>query len=466
MPGGGFDDGNREIPGGLAGPVRRVLVVGAGIAGLTVANALHHAGVDCTVLEARSRIGGRLHTLDMAGSRVDLGGSWMHHPSGNPLRRFARDAGVECRPGDPLPTLAAFDVPTGRWLSAEDVERGLTGDLGGFVPALAALREQLGPNASAADGIEAFLATTGLADDALRRARQGLRASVEADAAGAAERQSLEWLWTQDEYDDDYFGDLPRHGYSSLVDAMASGLDVRLEWPVARIDLTDEGVSVSSESGQTETGSHIVVGVPLGVLKSRRLAFGPPLPPERVAVVSRLGFGRYEKVVLAFATPFWREAGWSHLVLFPPDPAQPAAWVFDLDAFGIGPILVCHVFHSAAGHVAAADPTAAAQWVTDQLTAVLDGPCPQPLAVAVTGWADDPFAAGAYTHVTPECSNADLDLLGTPVAGRILFAGEHTQSARVGYADGAMTSGIREAKRLLGLPEVTLGRTTSEVGDR
>ena len=60
----------------------------------------------------------------------------------------------------------------------------------------------------------------------------------------------------------------------------------------------------------------------------------------------------------------------------------------------------------------------------------------------------------------PGCSNADLDLLGAPVAGRILFAGEHTHSARVGYADGAMTSGIREAKRLLGLPEVTLSRTT------
>ena len=94
--------------------------------------------------------------------------------------------------------------------------------------------------------------------------------------------------------------------------------------------------------------------------------------------------------------------------------------------------------------------------MTDQLAAAL-GPCPEPVAVAVTGWADDPYAGGSYTHVTPGSSNADLDLLGTPVAGRLLFAGEHTQSARLGYADGAMTSGIREAKRLLGAPAVTLG---------
>ena len=78
--------------------------------------------------------------------------------------------------------------------------------------------------------------------------------------------------------------------------------------------------------------------------------------------------------------------------------------------------------------------------------------------MAVTGWADDPCAGGGYTHVTPGSSNADLDLLGTPVAGRILFAGEHTQAARVGYADGAMTSGIREAKRLLGSATVRLAR--------
>jgi hypothetical protein len=51
----------------------------------------------------------------------------------------------------------------------------------------------------------------------------------------------------------------------------------------------------------------------------------------------------------------------------------------------------------------------------------------------------------------------DAHLLGEPIGGRLLFAGERTQSARMAYADGAMTSGIREAKRLLGQPGVRLG---------
>lgn len=90
------------------------------------------------------------------------------------------------------------------------------------------------------------------------------------------------------------------------------------------------------------------------------------------------------------------------------------------------------------------------------LAAVAGRPCPEPASVAVTSWADDPWTSGAYTHVPPGASPADADLLGEPVSGRLLFAGEHTQSARLAYADGALTSGIREAKRLLGRPAVRI----------
>ena len=171
-----FDDGRAVISAGAAQPVERVVVVGAGIAGLTVANALAHGGVECVVMEARDRIGGRLHTVDLAGWPVDLGGSWIHTPLGNPVRAFAQHAGVPCRSANPLPELAGFDSGEGRKLSAAEVQASLRVQLEGFPEAKGRLLADLGPDASAADGIEAFVAGAGLAPGPARRARQALRA--------------------------------------------------------------------------------------------------------------------------------------------------------------------------------------------------------------------------------------------------------------------------------------------------
>jgi monoamine oxidase len=433
------------------------VVVGAGIAGLTVANALTHSGVECVVLEARDRIGGRLHTVDLAGSPVDLGGSWIHTPVGNPMRAFAEQVGVPCRSANPLPELAGFDCGEGRRLSAAEVEATLSMQFEAFPEALGRLRAELGPGASAADGIEAFVASAGLAPGPARRARQTLYALVEAESADLAERQSLRWMWNEIEYDGHYLGDVPDGGYRRLVEAMATGVDVRLGVDAAEVAVSASGARVRGADGTSEEGSHVVVAVPLGVLKRGAPRFSPALPPDRLAAVERLGFGRYEKVVLRFDEPFWRAAGLPHVLIFPRDPGDPAVWVVGQDAFGAGPVLAFQVFHSAAGHLLGATQDAAARWALDLLAEATGGPCPAPAAVAVTSWADDPYSGGAYTHIPPGADPADVDLLGKPIGGRLLFAGEHTQSRRMAYADGAMTSGIREAKRLLSQPGVHLG---------
>ena len=77
-----FDDGRTDVPEGVAEPVERVVVVGAGIAGLTVANALAHGGVECVVVEARDRIGGRLHTVNLTARRSIWAGHGYTPPSG------------------------------------------------------------------------------------------------------------------------------------------------------------------------------------------------------------------------------------------------------------------------------------------------------------------------------------------------------------------------------------------------
>ena len=359
-----------------------MVVVGAGIAGLTVANALAHGGVECVVVEARDRIGGRLHTADLAGSPVDLGGSWIHTPVGNPIRAFAQSAGVPCRPANPLSELAGFDCGEGRRLSAAELEASLSMQLEGFPEAVGRLLAELGPDASAADGIEAFVARAGLAPGAARRARQALRGLIEADSADLPERQSLRWMWNEFEYDGNYFGDMPDGGYRRLVEAMATGIDVRLGVEVTEVALAAGGVRVRGADGASEEGSHVVVTVPLGVLKWGAPRFSPALPPDRLAAIGRLGFGRFEKVALRFDEPFWRDAGFPHLMVFPRDPGEWMIWALGLDAFGAGPALVFFVFHSDAARLSEAGRDGAARWALGLLAEATGRPCPEPAAIA------------------------------------------------------------------------------------
>ena len=457
-----FSDGGTAGPAGITGPVRRVLVIGAGIAGLTAANVLDQAGVEAVVLEARDRIGGRLHTADLGGWPADLGGSWIHTPVGNPLSAFAELAGVPRRSANPVPEVGVFDCGEGRRLSAAEAAAEFGLQLEGFPAAQDRLLAELGPDATAADGIEAFVAQAGLDPGPARRARQGLHALIEAESASATADQSLRWMWHETEYGGDFFGDVPEGGYRRVVEALAAGLDLRLGTEVTEIACSADGVRVRCADGRMEEGSHVVVTVPLGVLKQGGLSFSPALPPDRQDAIGRLGFGRYEKVVLRFAEPFWRDAGFPHLMIYPRDPTVAAVWAFGLDAFGGGPVLAFHAFHSAAGRLLGMTQDEAVRWALGLLAEATGRPCPAPAEVVVTSWAADRFSGGAYTHIPPGASPADADLLGEPADGRLLFAGEHTQSARLAYADGALTSGIREAKRLLGRSSVHIGPVAAD----
>ena len=260
------------------------------------------------------------------------------------------------------------------------------------------------------------------------------------------------------DYGGDYYGDIPIGGHQSLLSPMAAGLDVLTGVEVAEIVLGDDGVTVLSAGGDVEEGSHVVVTVPLGVLKGGAPRFSPNLPADRMEAIARLGFGPFEKVAVRFEEPFWRAAGVSHMLLFPDDPDEAVVRAIGQDAFGAGTTLVFLILASAAKHVLDATAEEAAKWALGMFAESLGAPCPTPKAIATSKWGNDPYSRGAYTHIPPGASPADVDALGEPIGGRVLFAGEHTQSARLGYADGAMSSGIREAKRLLHQREVRLGR--------
>ena len=75
--------------------VHDVIVIGAGVAGLTAASDLTAGGLDVVVLEARDRIGGRTHTMSLGDAEVDLGAAWVHDPWHNPLTPHIESLGIK-----------------------------------------------------------------------------------------------------------------------------------------------------------------------------------------------------------------------------------------------------------------------------------------------------------------------------------------------------------------------------------
>jgi monoamine oxidase len=472
------------IPAGAAGSPERVIVIGAGFAGLAAANALQEAGVDVVVLEARGRLGGRAWTADVAGARVDLGCSWIHTPVGNPMSRFAGQAGVGTIPfgiqNVILPALSAFDELTGGYLTTlELVSAFLQSVL--FDRATADLQAALGRGASLEAALERYFEDHSLHPDLERRAEFAIRLISSGDFAAPLRKVGLDGYL---EIGRLYRGEdvLPAGGYSRLVAALGSGLDVRHGEVVREIRHDADGVEVDTiragrgsrsdrdgddEHGdkdkdedrhddddssdarprrRTHAGSHVIVTVPLGVLQARRIRFRPGLPHAKERAIRAIGFGSFEKVVLRFDEAFWRPER-VHVAHASKDGLRWPLFLDMTDVAGL-PTLVAFTY----GDEARALRGRRTARIERELLAILrelHGAVPEPVAVARTSWQGDPYALGAYSYPRIHTSGEDFDALAEPVAGRVLFAGEASNQQRYGYADGAFDSGVREAKRLL-----------------
>jgi monoamine oxidase len=461
-----YDDGNDAVPGGVRGDPHRVIIVGAGWAGLTLANALGNAGIEHVVLEARGRIGGRAHTVDVGGVPIDMGCSWIHEPGGNPMTRFAEQAGVGRRNADielDLATIRAYDAFADRAATLPEKVSAFTHALNFGDNEAASISAELGPAASVYDGVQVYLDRHGLAGTARRQAEFVIHLIAESGDNYEWERISLDyWANYESPYTGVGQGEFPAGGYRRLIDAMAGDTEVRLRHRVEAIERHRRGVVVHCALPGTRPrrrrrlhGSHVVVTVPLGVLKARSVAFEPRLPKWKRRAIRQVGFGAFEKVAMVFDEPFWSDPAHTHM-LFMSDhaPLELPLWL-DLNEIQGAPGLVALGGGRCARQLYALAPQDRLALALTRLREIIGRDVPAPVAWKSTDWHGSRYTRGAYSTVLAGRTLTDLEVLAKPVGGRILFAGEATDH-RLGYADGAMTSGIREAKRLLRKPSVSL----------
>jgi monoamine oxidase len=441
---------------GLAAPVwsappssrerERILVVGAGVSGLTAARLLHDSGFEVVVLEAKDRIGGRAWTRELGGVPVDLGAMFVHGTEGHPGAAVLESKGVAIHPR-PQDLGLAYDATLDRELSVVERFEILT-VAPKFLREGETLERTLAADASTAEAIELFLDREGTSGDRRRRESFGLeQLLLELFDSGPPRDTAFAHREVYQELDG---GDhLPAGGYVSLVEILAAGLDVRLKTRVQRVEYGRRGVRLRTSSGDFE-GDRVLVTVSQGVLESGAIAFDPPLPRRRKRSIERLDMGNLEKVVFVFEQPFWRgnvTESRSFLYLGENLGELPACFDFS-EAVGKPSLTCLYGGQSARDLLRSKSSIEIEARAVEILREMFGAGVPHPVAITSTRWLDDTEFLGSYSYLPVGSGPEDMIELGQPVRGRVFFAGEATVPEYYGTIHGAMLSGIREAKRL------------------
>lgn len=440
------------------------IVIGAGMSGVTAARMLDDAGADVIVLEARDRVGGRMHTDRAAGFPVDRGASWVHGIDDSPLWDLVQALGIptleytvgsfqaggrpienfdgEGRAMDPASTSQwVADVEQADRLLAEEITRSSPGD-------------------TYLDVTERALDRSGFEPERIDEVREFFRHRVE-EQCGA-------WVGDLDAHgldEDAIDGDeviFPR-GYDELPRRIAAGLDIRLGHVVTRIERTDRGVTVSTRNGEFSARNALVT-VPLGVLKAESIEFGPPLPDAVGGPIARLGMGVFNKVFIQFPERFWRED--SYVLRALGEAGEHWHSWYDVSAVSGIPTLLTFAAGPFGRRMQDLSDEEVVADVVSALRFLYPDAVGDPTAHWITRWGQDEFSNGSYSHLAVGSSHHDHDELAGPVDAVLHFAGEATWGDEPATVGAAYYSGHRAAERILGrsidLAEFAAGITARE----
>jgi monoamine oxidase len=389
----------------------RVVVVGAGLAGLTAALRLTQAGHDVTVLEARDRVGGRVHSVTLGNGEVgELGGEWIRDDQMS-VAGLAHEVGV---------TLSKVGVDFAKrdLIGSPPIAAGEHRRVEGLV---ADAIESLSDAERARLTVDALLVEFDDGSDAFTVLRQ----RVEGSAGVLAKRIGVTEL-----VGDFGIGEATYlrvdGGNQVLAEAVAGRLgDVRTGQPVEGIESTDTGVSVVTAS-ETITSEGVVVAVPLPLIS--RIRFNPPLSHAMTTALESLVMGTAAKFVVPTE---------SQPPLLARQDGNTTWWCYT----GTGADGRTRNAVTAFAGTQAAIDAVSEDWrdrIAETLPEIRLG-----TDSATIDWGQEEWSGGCYSALGP----GDEALLGVfEEEGSVVFAGEHTLGA--GSIDGAIESGEQAAIRL------------------
>jgi monoamine oxidase len=425
-----------------------VVVIGAGMAGLTAARALLERGCSVIVLEARERVGGRVLSRQVEGGEVvELGAEFVHGRA-QELWELIEEAGLETveREGTML------RAEEGKLVEDEDGNEDV------FAP-LEALEDWKGEDKSFAEWLEG--------SSVEEWQRPMLVGYVEGFNAAEASKIGVQALGAQQKAEEETEGDRAWHvrgGYAQLPEFLAGkvrelGGEVRLGWAVASVRWRAGEVEIETGRGVLHAGK-CVVTLPLSLVQKVNDADGVKMVPEPAAVTQarRLEMGKASRFTMVFASAWWlkSEVGETQALermsfLFT-EGSVPRVWwtsggererMPTLTGWAGGP-MAREMEGRSAGELGRAACGVLARafavnedWVRGEL-----------VAAYTHDWAADGMSCGAYSYVPAGAIEAP-GKMGEPELGTMFFAGEHTDvTGHWGTVHAAIRSGLRVAEQV------------------
>jgi monoamine oxidase len=450
-----------------------VVVVGAGLAGLTAARTIAAAGRSVVVLEARERVGGRTWNRPITGgSYIDAGAEFVG-PTQDRIKALAKAVGVETFPTyntgnniywkDGKRETFAASGPTG----IAPPDPAYLPDIVQIVEKLNKMAKEVPVNApwTANEALEwdsetfyTWLKANEINPDFMRLA------STATDAIFGQEPRDLSLLYTvfytAASGNESNPGTFERNfqtaggaqeerfvGGSQLVSlkvAAALGRSVILNAPVTRIAQSAKGVKVIA-GGVSVSGQLAIVAVPPAL--AARIEYEPLLPALRDQFTQRAPMGSYAKVDLVYPSPFWRAEGLTGQAVSVNGPVRVT---FDSTPKEGSPgILLGFIGGTDARRWYGLPPEQRRQAVLDSFANYFGEQARNPLQYVENAWADERFSRGDPVAGLPPGVLLDFGTALRTPAGRIHWAGTETSDYWVGYMDGAVRSGERAAKEVL-----------------
>ncbi|WP_062993090.1 flavin monoamine oxidase family protein [Nocardia anaemiae] len=447
-----------------------VIVVGAGLAGLTAARAMRAQGLDVHVLEARDRVGGRTVNHDIGdGHIVEAGGQFVG-PTQDHVLKLAAELGVD--------TFPAYDSGANTYVKNGKARRFSHGvppdatalpDIGRLIARLDRLSRTIplaepwrAPNARALDAetLTTWARRGAISDGGLDLLNVLLGSAFGGTASDASALFGLSYFaGAGNEHtpaamaritnvsggaqESRFVGGSQR---LSLLLAEALGDAITLSAPVRAIDQTASQVAVHTDEGSWRA-KRVVVAVP--PLLATRITWNPLLPAVQEALFQRMAFGTLAKVEAVYTEPFWREQGLSGQAVFR-DPTFPVCSMFDNSPPDGGPGVLMGFVGGRQWRGWAPKPAKERRGAVLRAFSAVVGPrALQPSSVIEKDWTAEEWTRGGPTSVLAPGVLTELGPWRDVPFGRVHWAGAEHSDYWNGYMDGAVRSGEQVATEII-----------------